>query len=184
MTKRRSAPRVRFSKLSLLSCAAAFTAIAGLALAPAPVLAQKAAKSAAKKQVTKQDKKAETAKAEPAAQKPLNIQLNKLETVDKNCRAYFVVNNTGEVAYKVLKLDLVLFQPNGVIGGRFAVDLGPLRAKKKSVRLFDLEDVTCDKTGSLLLNDVMECAADGDGKSAACLDEISLSSKAEAMLTQ
>ena len=34
-------------------------------------------------------------------------------------------------------------QPDGVIGRRFALDLGPLKAQKRSVKMFDL-DTPCD----------------------------------------
>jgi len=60
------------------------------------------------------------------------------------------------------KIDLVLFQTDGVIGRRFSIDLAPLRAQKKSVKLFDIDGIACDKIGSLLINDVMECKADGN----------------------
>src|SRR4026207_2230004 len=50
--------------------------------------------------------------------------LSKLEPRGQACRAYFVVGNKTKTPYEELKLDLVLFRPDGVIGGRFAVDLG------------------------------------------------------------
>jgi hypothetical protein len=57
------------------------------------------------------------------------IELNKLEPQKDSCRAYIVVTNNSATAYQVLKLDLVLFQPDGVIGRRFALDLGPLTGR-------------------------------------------------------
>ena len=36
------------------------------------------------------------------------------------------------------------------------------QAQKKSVKLFDIDGIACDKIGSLLINDVMECKADGN----------------------
>ncbi len=88
------------------------------------------------------------------------IELNKLETQDKGCRAYIVVDNQGPTAFQAMKLDLILFQPDGVIGRRFAVDLAPLKASKRTVKLFDLDGTACDKVGSLLINDVVDCKAD------------------------
>ena len=88
------------------------------------------------------------------------LELNKLETYDKGCRAYMVVNNPTDVAYQAFKLDLVLFQSDGVIGRRFALDLAPLKAQKKAVKLFELDGIACDKIGSFLINDVMDCKAD------------------------
>jgi hypothetical protein len=90
-----------------------------------------------------------------------SIELNKLEPVDKGCRAYLVINNQSDTAYQSFKIDLVLFQTDGVIGRRFSIDLAPLKAHKKTVKLFDVDGIACDKVGSLLINDVMECKADG-----------------------
>ncbi|MGB9045051.1 MAG: hypothetical protein WCC81_21635, partial [Pseudolabrys sp.] len=50
----------------------------------------------------------------------LTIELNKLEPQKESCRAYVVITNNGSTAYQALKLDLVLFQPDGVIGRRCA----------------------------------------------------------------
>lgn len=119
-----------------------------------------------------------------AADPPLlAVELNKLETYEKGCRAYVVVNNAGEQAFQTVKVDLVLFQPDGVIARRFAVDLGPLKSAKRTVKLFDVEGLACDKIASVLVNDVMECKADS-GVIADCLSKISLSSVAAAPLNK
>jgi hypothetical protein len=111
------------------------------------------------------------------------IELNKLEAHDKDCRAYFVIDNKNDKTYEVLKLDLVLFRPDGVIGQRFAVELAPLKAKKRTVKLFDVSGTTCDEVGSFLINDVMECKAD-TGDVADCLQDISVSSRTDNQLTK
>lgn len=110
---------------------------------------------------------ATTAPAAAAAGGP-SVELNKLETFDKGCRAYMVINNPTDATFTGFKLDLVLFQTDGVIGRRFALDLAPLRPNKKSVKLFELDGIACDKIGSFLINDVMECKADS-GASDDCL---------------
>jgi hypothetical protein len=111
------------------------------------------------------------------------IELNKLETQGQGCRAYFVVGNKKSTAYQELKLDLVLFRPDGVIGRRFAVDLGPLKPDKKSVKLFDIEGTTCDQVGSFLINDVMECKSD-TGPVADCLKDIGVSTLTNVQLNK
>ena len=113
----------------------------------------------------------------------LGVELNKLETYDKGCRAYVVINNTGDTAYQSVKLDLVLFQPDGVIARRFAVDLAPLKATKKSVKLFDIDGLACDKISSVLVNDVLDCKAE-QGPVADCLAKMTLTSVAGAPLTK
>ena len=95
--------------------------------------------------------------AEPKA---LTVELNKLEPQGTGCRAYVLVNNEDDTAYQTFKLDLVLFQQDGVIGRRFAMDIGPLKAKKRTVKLFDLDNMACDKIGSFLINDVVECKSE------------------------
>ncbi len=112
----------------------------------------------------------------------LSVELNKLESYDKGCRAYVVVNNPGAVAYQSVKLDLVLFQPDGVVGKRLAVDLAPLKPAKKTVKLFEVDGVACERVASVLVNDVMECKADGNAVPD-CLGKIVFSSLATAPLT-
>lgn len=102
------------------------------------------------------------------------LELNKLEPYDKGCRAYMVVNNTSDTTYQSYKLDLVLFQADGVIGRRFALDLAPLKPQKKTVKLFELDGVGCDKIGSFLINEVMECKSDA-GAQSDCLQRMTTS---------
>jgi hypothetical protein len=128
----------------------------------------------------------EAASPAPAASGQGNsiaIELNKLEAEGQNCRAYFVVGNKSGTEYQELKLDLVLFRPDGVIGRRFAVDLGPLKADKQSVKLFDIEGTACDQVGSFLINDVMECKA-ASGPVSDCLKNISVSTRTEVQLNK
>lgn len=111
------------------------------------------------------------------------LELNKLENVSNGCRAYMVVDNKGARAYTALKLDLVMFQTDGVIGRRFALDLAPVKAGKMSVKLFDLDGVKCDDVGSLLINDIMDCKA-GAGEESGCLDRLTIASRTKAQLSK
>src|SRR5262245_49593844 len=118
----------------------------------------------------------------PADANAISIELNKLETQGSQCRAYFVVTNKNAANYQELKLDLVLFRPDGVIGRRFAVDLAPLKSNKRTVKLFELADTACDDVGSFLINEIMGCRTD-TGPVADCLDGIAVSSLTKAQLT-
>lgn len=111
------------------------------------------------------------------------VELNKLEPSGGNCRAYLVVNNESQTAFKAFKLDLVLFQTDGVIGRRFAVDLAPLRPIKRSVKLFEIDGTSCDGIGSFLINDVLECEAES-GAIDDCLAAINPSSLSQVKLTK
>ena len=103
------------------------------------------------------------ATAQPATQSDSTIalELNKLEPSDKGCRAYIVVSNPSASQLDAFRLDLVMFQKDGVIGRRFALDLGPLRPNKRAVKLFEMDGTKCEDIGSFLVNDVMECRSGG-----------------------
>lgn len=120
------------------------------------------------------------AAAEPAK---LALELNKLEPIEKGCRVYLVVTNSTDTGYAALKLDLALFQPDGVIGKRIAVDLAPVKPQKRTIKLFDLEGTSCDRIASVLLNDVTECRSDA-GPVENCVGGLSLSSLSTVKLTK
>lgn len=113
----------------------------------------------------------------------ISIELNKLEPKDKSCRAYIVVENTNSNSYAVFKLDLVLFQPDGVIGRRVAIDLAPLKPNKKTVKLFDLDGTPCDTIGSFLVNDVVECKSES-APIEDCLSGVKVKSLTQVQLTK
>jgi hypothetical protein len=117
------------------------------------------------------------------AEDGLSIELNKLESQDQGCRAYFVIDNKNSTTYETLKLDFVVFGRDGVISQRFAVDLAPLNANKRTVKLFDIPDTACDQMGSILINEVMGCKVDSR-EDANCLQEISVSSRTDVQLVK
>lgn len=110
-----------------------------------------------------------------AGDNAVSLELNKLEPSEKGCRAYVVVSNPSSTTYDAYKLDLVMFQSDGVIGRRFALDLAPLRPSKRTVKLFELDNMSCDSIGSFLINDVLECRA-SSGPVADCLAGLKVSS--------
>lgn len=109
----------------------------------------------------------------------VTLELNKLEPVNGNCRAYMVFANPTETAFTAFKLDLLVFDVDGVIQKRLAVDAAPLRAAKTSVKLFDITGVTCDRIDRLLLNDFYDCG-DASGRLTGCLDRVVTSTRAGA----
>ena len=111
-----------------------------------------------------------------AAEPPtLALELNKLEKAGEACRVYLSLRNDGD-AYESFKLDLVLFGTDGVIARRLTAEIAPLRARKRSVKLFDVPGLDCAGIGSVLVNDVLECRPAAD--SAECLQRLELSSRA------
>ena len=118
--------------------------------------------------------------APAAAQGTLGIELNKLESVEDSCRAYMVFKNDRGGALESLKLDLVMFDLDGLIIKRLAVEGGPLPVGKTSVRLFDITDVSCGEVGQVLLNDVLDCSGPA-GEEDDCLNDIDTTSRSSAL---
>lgn len=95
------------------------------------------------------------ATAQPA---PVSVELNKLEQTGADCRSYMVVTNATDAALDALSLDLVVFDGEGVIDRRLAVDLGPVAAGRTRVKVFDMAGLGCDRVSRILVNDVLACA--------------------------
>lgn len=106
------------------------------------------------------------------------IELNKLEPNGEACRAYLVVKNTAAAAFESLKLDLVMFDRDGVVAKRLAVQAAPLPVGKTSLKVFDITGHDCAGIGSILLNDVLECAP-GPQDGAGCLGLIAASARGD-----
>jgi hypothetical protein len=111
--------------------------------------------------------------AAAASAAPVEIELNKLEPRDGGCQAWLVARNMGEAAHDSLRLDVVLFDRDGVIARRLAVEAGPLPPGKTSVKAFVAEGLACETVGAALLNDVLSC---GGGE--ACLDAVRATARA------
>lgn len=115
--------------------------------------------------------------APAAAGAPIRLQLNRLETSGEACRATVVVDNLKGGAIKSYKVDLFAFDTEGVAQKRVAVELGPLPARKTTVKLFDFAGIGCPKIGRVLLNDVLACEG-GEGGREGCLERTETETKA------
>lgn len=111
-----------------------------------------------------------------AEEETLTLELNKLEPNNEACRAYLVLENRVQSAFETLKLDLVMFDPDGVVAKRLAVETAPLPAGKTRLKVFDIGGLSCAQIGRLLLNDVLSCK-DGSGTRNDCLALISTSAR-------
>ena len=90
----------------------------------------------------------------------LGVELNKLEQTGAACRSYMVLSNRTGVTLDQLSLDLVVFDRDGVIDRRLAVELGPVQAGRMRVKVFDMADLDCGRVARILLNDVLSCSPD------------------------
>ncbi|WP_088343972.1 hypothetical protein [Rhodomicrobium sp. R_RK_3] len=113
----------------------------------------------------------------------MSLELNKLEPGDKGCRAYMVIDNKADIAFSAFKLDLVVFRPDGVIGKRFVLDLAPIKPRKRSVKIFSMDDTPCDGAGSILINEIAECRSES-GPVERCLDRLEVRSLSPVQFTK
>ena len=106
------------------------------------------------------------------------VELNKVEQLDSACRAYLLFENGNSSRFDEFRLDLVLFDSEGVIARRIAVEAAPLRADRSVVKLFDLADLQCETIDRVLLNDIVPCA-DEEGARQDCVEQVELRSRAD-----
>lgn len=104
----------------------------------------------------------------------IGLELNKLEATAEGCRIHVVVANGTPKAFDKYVLDLVMFDKDGVVARRAAVDVSPVRASKTSVYAFNVTDLACESFGKVLLNDVTGCGSEA----ADCTAAVSVSSRA------
>lgn len=112
---------------------------------------------------------------------PLTVELNLIEQEGTSCRTYFVFENGGEVDFANLRLDVFVFNDNGIIGRRFLLDSGAVGAGGTRVRIADLPDTDCASVGYLLINGVLGCE-DTDGAREDCASLINTRTRAEVEL--
>ena len=105
------------------------------------------------------------------------VELNKLEPNEGDCRAYLVMKNESASAFESLKLDVVVFDTDGIVAKRLAVEAAPLPRDKTSLKVFDIGGLPCDRVGRVLLNEVMTCADDAQERGD-CLELMTTSSRA------
>ena len=103
------------------------------------------------------------------------LELNAMETADNRCRMTFLIENKSTRNIDSLKLDLAMFNPEGVIQRRMIIEMGPVRSKRTNVRTFS-SDSDCTQLGAILVNDVSACAPVDP---AACMDGLALSSRVQ-----
>lgn len=106
----------------------------------------------------------------------ISLELNKLEPASNACRAYVVLQNGSGVAYESLRLDLVMFDAEGVVAKRLALETAPLPVDKTSLKVFDISGMECGQVGRILLNDVLDCT-DISGTKTGCLALIDVTAR-------
>lgn len=104
----------------------------------------------------------------------VSIEINKAETRGNQCNMYFMLQNNSGQAFQSYKLDLVVFDADGVIARQLMVETAPLAAGKTVVKAFPVKDMPCKEISQLLLNDVPQCSgSDGAQKSCTAITTVS-----------
>ena len=112
--------------------------------------------------------------AAAAAKDDLRLEFNKFETANGTCQAYFLIEEQAGKPLQSLKADLIVFGKDGGIAKRLIAEMGPIRSKKTSVKIFAI-DVPCAEVSGVLLNDVASCTPDATPET--CLDRLVVSSR-------
>src|SRR5262245_52615348 len=103
----------------------------------------------------------------------VRLELNATENSENRCRLTFLIENKTSQAIDSLKLDLALFNLEGVTQRRMVTEMGPVRSQRTNVRTFPT-DGDCGQIGAILVNDVTACAPT---EPTACMDGLALSSR-------
>lgn len=111
-----------------------------------------------------------------AGAEQIHVELNKLAPQGEACRAYLVLENGTASAFESLKLDLVMFDGEGVVAKRLAVETAPLPPGKTRLKVFDMEGLACERVGRVLLNAILACA-DATGPREDCLGLVAVSAR-------
>jgi hypothetical protein len=105
------------------------------------------------------------------------LELNAAETANNRCLLTFLIENKTSKAIDSLKLDLALFNAEGIIQRRMITEMGPIRSARTNVRTFSAEG-ECGQIGAILVNDVAACSGGDPGE---CMDGLALSSRVKAI---
>jgi len=105
----------------------------------------------------------------------IGVELNKLEQAGDACRTYFVFRNGLDAGLDNLRLDLFLFDGEGVILSGVAIDSEAVAPGRTRVRVFELPGLECGAIGQVLLNGVMDCAG---AAAPGCAGALGVSSRA------
>ena len=101
----------------------------------------------------------------------LSIELNKVESRAESCTATVLIANRLGKTLDRFRLDIVLFDSDGVIFERLLIDLAPLPYDRTTVASFPLLAAKCSDISRILIKDVPACRPEGGG-SVDCLSAL------------
>lgn len=107
------------------------------------------------------------------------LQLNKLEPGENACNAYMVVDNQSPEPLTELKVDVYLFDKQGIVLQGVALQFADVGSEGEMVVPFELPAIACDEIGRVLLNKVLVCTDASGAAVEGCADLLVASSLAE-----
>ena len=116
-----------------------------------------------------------------AAEAELLIELNKLEDTEQGCRSLFLFDNATGHELNRFRVDLILFDQEGVYAKQLLLDMAPLHEDKKVMASFLLAEQSCDSIGSILVNDLPWCE-NGSGAELDCVPLLKVESRTDVPL--
>jgi hypothetical protein len=116
-----------------------------------------------------------------AAEPELLIELNKLEDTEQGCRSLFLFDNATGHALNRFRVDLILFDQDGVYARQLLLDMAPLYEDKKVLASFLLAEEPCAAIGSILVNDLPWCE-NGSGAALDCVPLLKVESRTDVPL--
>jgi hypothetical protein len=116
-----------------------------------------------------------------AAEPELLIELNKLEDTEQGCRSLFLFDNATGHELNRFRVDLILFDQEGVYAKQLLLDMAPLSEDKKVLTSFLLADEPCASIGSILVNDLPLCE-NGSGAELDCVPLLKVESRTDVPL--
>ena len=116
-----------------------------------------------------------------AAEPELLIELNKLEDTEQGCRSLFLFDNATGHELNRFRVDLILFDQEGVYAKQLLLDMAPLHEDKKVMASFLLAEQSCDSIGSILVNDLPWCE-NGSGAELDCVPLLKVESRTDVPL--
>jgi hypothetical protein len=116
-----------------------------------------------------------------AAEAELLIELNKLEDTEQGCRSLFLFDNATGHELNRFRVDLILFDQEGVYAKQLLLDMAPLSEDKKILTSFLLAEQPCASIGSILVNDLPLCE-NGAGAEVDCVPLLKVESRTDVPL--
>ena len=116
-----------------------------------------------------------------AAEPELLIELNKLEDTEQGCRSLFLFDNATGHELNRFRVDLILFDQQGVYAKQLRLDMAPLYEDKKVLTSFLLAEEPCASIGSILVNDLPMCE-NGSGAEVDCVQLLKVESRTDVPL--